>query len=288
VNQFSLFARALGQSKGIKSNRFGLKSRTYYDDPPAVPPPSPPPPAVPPPPPPPPVGKTFTQTQVDAMMAEHRRGLQTQNAELAAQIADISAKANLTESQKAELDAKINILQTQHLTEAQKLTAQVEAEKLSKKKLEEDSKKEVDLWRGNYHELLVTNSILSGAQKHEAAFADQMLDMLKPKAKVVSATDEAGNVIPNKYVAKMAVTMIDPKTKLPVTVELPIEDAIGEMRKDQKHGNLFLTGGKPGLGGSGGTGGAGIAGPLNLKNMTAEEYRAQRVALGLAKKAPGT
>lgn len=279
MNQFRLYARALS---------LGIKSRTYFDDPPAVPPPPPavPPPPVPPPPPPPAVGKTFTQAQVDSMMAEHRRNLQATNTDLANQLAEISAKANLTEAQKAELDSKITILQTQHLTEAQKLTAQVEAEKARLKALEDTSKKEVDLWRGNFQELLVTNSILSGAQKHEAAFADQMLDMLKPKAKVVSATDDSGNVIPNKYVAKMAVTIVDPKTKLPVTVELPIEEAIGEMRKDAKHGNLFLTGGKPGLGGTGGTGGTGNAGPLNLKTMTAEEYRAQRAALGLKKKAP--
>lgn len=276
--------RALSLS--LKGKSKNISSRTYFDDPPAVPPP-PPPPAVPPPPP-PPAGKTFTQADVDRMMAEHRRGLQAANQELADQITEISAKANLTESQKAELDAKITTLQTQHLTEAQKLTQQVEAEKKRVAALEDSSKKEVDLWRGNFQELLVTNSILKGAKAHDAAFEEQMLDMLRPKAKVVPATDEQGNVIPNRFVAKMPVTMTDPKTKALVTVELPIEDAIGEMRKDAKHGNLFLTGGKPGLGGTGGTGGTSTAGPLNLKTMTAEEYRAQRVALGLAKKAPGS
>lgn len=276
MNQFRLFARALASG-----NLGKLNSRTYFDDPPAVPPPPPSPP------PPPPAGKVFTQADVDKMMADHRRGLQTSNQELATQLEEFRNKANLSETQRAELDAKIVTLQTQHLTEAQKLTAQVESEKKRVKELEDTSKKEVELWRGNFQELLVRNSILSGAAKHEAAFADQMLDMLKPKAKVVSATDAEGNVIPNTYVAKMPITMTDPKTKALVTVELPIEDAIGEMRKDPKHGNLFLTGGKPGLGGSGGTGGTGNSGPLNLKTMTAEQYRAERVNLGLAKKAPG-
>lgn len=278
MNQFSLFVRAL------KNGTAGIKSRTYFDDPPVVPPPPPVPPvSPPPPPPPPPAGKVFTQADVDRIMAEHRKGLQTQNQELAAQLEEFRNKANLSETQKAELDAKITNLQTQHLTEAQKLTQQVEAEKKRLKEVEETSKKEVQTWQNNFNELLVTNSILSGAQKHEAAFADQMLDMLKPKAKVVPATDADGNVLPGKYVAKMAVTIEDPKTKAPVVVDLPIEEAIGVMRKDPKHGNLFLTGGKPGLGGTGGTGGTGSAGPLNLKNMSPEEYRAQRERLGLKK-----
>lgn len=277
MNQLKIFARALGK----------VKSRTYYDDPVQSPPPPPPvsPPHSPPAPVSPPAGKTFTQADVDRIMAEHRKGLQTQNQELATQLEEFRNKANLSETAKAELDAKIQVLQSQHLTEAQKLTQQVEAEKKRLKELEDTSKKEVDTWRGNFHDLLVTNSILSGAAKHEAAFAEQMLDMLKPKAKVVSATDADGNVIPNKYVAKMAVTVIDPKTKQPVTVDLPIEDAIGEMRKDQKHANLFLTNGKPGLGGTGGSGGNGNPGPIDMNNITPEEYRARRIALGL-KKAP--
>lgn len=251
-----------------------IKTRTYFDDPPAVPPP---------PPPPPPPAKTFTQADVDKMMAEHRKGLQKTNEDLVAQLETWRNKANLTEQEKADLDARIQTLSQQHLTEAQRLQQQVErAEKKYKEETEaltQDSRK----WRGSYEKLLVTNGILAGAQKHQAANAGQLEAMLLPKAKVVEEVGDDGKPTGN-FVAKLPVTILDPKTKKMVTVELPIEEAIGEMRKDPTNANLFLVDGKPGFGGDPNVGGGAGGGQVDWAKLTPLQHREMRKKLGLDKR----
>lgn len=249
-----------------------LKAFTYYNDG-GVSPPPPPPPASPPPPP----AATFTQEQVNKIMADNKRALQQQNADLVAQLETFRSKANLTQQEKDELDARISTLQQQHLTKEQQLSGELEKANKKYKTDTEVLTQQGQQWQGRFTSLLVTNAILEGSSKHQAASAKQLTAMIAPQVKVVEEVDEAGKPTGN-FVPKLPVTVIDPKTKKPVVVELGVVEAIGKMREDPEFANLFLFDGKAGLGGSNQSGGGGSGSPGYNANMTPEQYRKWRAA----------
>ncbi len=236
-----------------------FKTKTYFNPDPVLPPPPTPPP-------------TFTQEQVNAMLAENKKALQKQNAELVTQLETLKTSKGLSEQEKADLQARIDQLSTEHMTEQQKLQAQVATLEKTGKAALESATGESKKWQGEYQKLLVTNGIAQGAVKHSAARASQLEAMLLPRAKVVEMLDEAGNPT-GVYEARLPITVMDAKTKKPVLVELPIVEAIGKMREDPENANLFLTDGKPGLGGTNLGGGGGGKGGGFRSDMTPAEYR---------------
>jgi hypothetical protein len=248
---------------------FQSKINTYFEDgnPPASPPP---PPAIPPTTP-----KTFTQEQVNAMMAEHKRTLQTQNNELVKQLEELRANTNLTQQQKEELDTRITTLQQQHLTEQQKLSIELDKTNKKYKTDTEALTAEANKWKNQFTTTLITNAILEGSTKHQAASAKQMLAMLGGQVKVVEEVDDTGKST-GRYVSKLPITITDPKTKKPVQVELDVVEAIGKLREDPEYSNLFLTDGKPGIGGSNANAGGTSGGSADVANMSPAQYREWR------------
>lgn len=252
-------------------NRFYFrKFRTFFNEPPAVPPVSPPPP------PPPPAGKTFTQDEVNRMLAENKRSLQEQNQQLAADLQKIRDTAKLTQEEKDSLDTRIATLTSQHQTETQKLQGELEATKKKYKTDTEALAAGEKRWRTNFDTLLINNAITVGAAKHQAAdpTGRQLQMMLSSQAKVVEVVDDSGQPT-GRYQALLPITVIG-KDKKPVVMELPIEEAIGKMREDESNANLFLTDGKPGLGGTGGVGSGGKSGQTNWAKLTPAEHREAR------------
>jgi hypothetical protein len=253
-------------------SRVLFKTRTYFNDPPVVPP-------VPPPPPPP--AKTFTQEEVNALLAENKKSLQKQNQELVNQLETLKTNTKLTTEEKQALQDRIDALSTQHMTEQQKLQAALDKTSKESKVQVEALTTESKKWQGEYQRLLVTQGIIAGAVEHKAAdrTGEQLAAMLLPRAKVVEKLDDSGQPT-GIFEAKLPVTVIDPKTKKPVVVELPIVEAIGKMREDPKNSNLFLIDGKPGFGGTnGGSGGNGTGKPAFDPKMSPSDYRKNRAEI---------
>lgn len=248
------------------------KTKTYFDDPPAVPP-------VPVPPPPPPAPRTFTQDEFNAAMAEHKRNLQKQNAELAAQLETFKTKAGLTEQERNDLQARIDQLSTEHLTEAQKLQAAIANNEKKYKTDTERLNSERDSWKSRYNTTLVETAVRAAAATHKAASADQMIGLYGHQAKVVEVLGDDGKGT-GQFVVKLPLTVEDPKTKAKVQVELTMDEAFAELKKREENFNLFL---------DEGSGGAGLLnrnkGGSNTTgwkpDMTPEQYMAFRKASGL-------
>lgn len=253
-----------------------LETVAFYDDPPLVPPVPP----VPPPPPPPPVpGKTYTQVELDKMFADHRKGLQTENQKMADELQKLRESKSLTEAEKDALDGQIANLKNQYQSKEQ--AAAAEAEKLRKDlaKTTETLSAEGKRWHGEFNNLLVENAIVTGASKHNAANAEQLLAILKSQAKVVETIDSDGKPT-GKFEAQIPVRVLNPKTNLWETIDYPIVEGIAKMRENPANANLFLTDGKPGYGGNPGAGGGGGK-TLDWKNMTPEQHRVARKQVGL-------
>lgn len=236
-------------------------------DPPPVPPVSPPPP---------PPAQVFTQEQVNKLLAENKRTLQAQNAEYAKQLEELKQSSNLSATEKEELAARIEQLSQQHMTEKEKTQHEIDK---AKKKYETDTAALQEAgkhWQGQYQGLLIENAVIAGATTHKAANAEQMLDLLKQKAKVVPILDEATGQPTGKFTVKLPVKVLDPKTKAPTIVELDAVDAIGKMRDDPSNGNLFMFDGKTGLGGNNVPTPGTNTDSINVKDMTSEQFMAFR------------
>lgn len=264
-------------------NRFYFKkTKTQWNDPPAVVPPPPPPPAVPPTSPPPGTPRMFTQEEVNRIQADNKRALQQQNAELAAQLTQLRESASLTQQERDALDSRITALNQQHLTETQKLTYQVES-------LTKAHKADVEAWSGKYaettsrfHNVLIENAVAVAATEHKAASLTQMNLLLKPQSKVVEQKDKDGNPT-GQFIAVIPTPMMDAKTKQVTVVDLPVADAVANLRKNPEFANLFFVEGSGGVGGVGNPGSNNSGGTPNFANMTEAEYRDYRKKEGMAK-----
>jgi hypothetical protein len=255
-------------------NAFKSKVVAYFDDgvsPPVSPPPPPPSPPVTPP------AKTFTQDEVNKMMAENRRNLQKAHEDTVKQLEEIRNNAKLTVQEKEDLDVRIQTLQQQHLTEQQKLALELDTTKKKYKTDTEALSGEAKKWQSQFQSTLATTAILEGSAKHQAASAKQMIALLGSKVKVVEEVDEAGKPT-GRYVPKLPMTVIDPKTKKPVDVELDVIEAIGQLRTDPEYANLFLVDGKPGLGGNNANLGGGNGSTPDFSKMSPADYKVWRKA----------
>lgn len=245
----------------INKQRWGFG---YYDDPPATPPPE---------------EKKFTQADVDRIAAEERRKYQTKQQELTTQMEDLKKNSALSQTQRDDLQKKIDELQQQYLTKEQLAAQKLEKERAAEKLQIEELTQHRDGYKGLFESTIVESAILKAASTHEAFSSEQLKDLLFGKAKVVEEKDDAGKTIKHNVVIKT--TMTDPKTKQLVPVELPVDEAVKQMKdQPEKFGNLFKSGVAGGLGGGSGKGGK----PFDIKTATDAEYRAFRVEQGLARK----
>jgi hypothetical protein len=203
--------------------------KRIFNDQPASPAPSPLPQASP---------ATFTQDQVNKMMEEHRKNLQTKNAELTTLLEDQKKAANLTAEERDGLQARIDALSKEHLTKEQQQAG--EYEKL-KKKYDSDVKNandESSKYKNMYEGTLIEHALIGAAAKHKAYSPEQMLRMFRSDAKVVPVLDDAGKPTGAVKVV-MPVKTVDPKTQQPVTLELSIDEAIAKIREDDSFANMF-------------------------------------------------
>jgi len=225
------------------------------------------------PPPTPPPSKNFTQADVDRFLAEDRRKHQAKQQALAQQLEQFQSTARLTEEEKQGLAAQIEELRNQSLTKEQQLTRDLEKHKETLKTTSETLAKERDTWQGRYGELLVSNQINAAATVNEAFRNDQVLDLLKPRAKVVQKKDEDGKPT-DEFQVVIKFDDVDAKSGAPVVLELSPADTVKRMKElPDRFGNLFKSGVTPGVGK---TKGSGPTGEPDISKMTAEQYREYR------------
>lgn len=229
---------------------------------------NPPPPAAPP--------KTFTQEQVNQFLAEERRKLQTKQQTLAQELEQIRTSARLTEEEKSALSARIEELTNQSLTKEQQLTRDLEKANGQVKTVQETLGKERDVWQGRYATLLIENQITAAATNGKAYNNEQVLDLLKPKAKVAPVLGEDGKPT-DRFQVVIKFDDMDAKTKQPVTLDLSPVDVVKRMTElPERYGNLFQSGVQPGVGKTR----AGSTGEPDISKMTAEDFRAHRKTRG--------
>jgi len=266
--------------KGRKINLFNGP-----DDPPAPPPATPPatPPAVPPSQPQPQPQSTYTQAQLNTMIANERRSLQEKLNATTKQLEELRDSQSTTEEQRIQLQSQIEELQSQFQTKEQQQTAAMQ--KLQKK-YETDiasHTESTNRWRSRFENQLMTADFSRYAAAADAFDVDQIAAILRPLTKVVERQD--GGKPTGEFTSEVSFTAKGQDGK-PVQLKLSIEDAIKAMKEwPEKYGNLFKTKAKGGLGEDNAPTGQ-SKGNLELKpEMSMEDYLEFRKQQGLTESA---
>lgn len=202
----------------IKLGRFYTEGET---NPPTVPP-TPPSPPTPP-------AKTFTQDEVNAFLAEHKRGLQKQ-------IEDLKKNGD-----PAELQAKIKELSDSLLTKEELATRQATELKTQYETQLAQAKSEGETWNQRYMGLHTKQAISEAAVKHNAFDAEQLALIIGPVTKIVEVTDDKGKG--TGQFKSMTTIELDGKK-----LELPTVEAVGKLRESNRYPNQFKVQSQSGTG----------------------------------------
>lgn len=193
---------------------------------------------------------TFTQDQVNRFLADERRKLQKANEKTVSQLEALRKNASLTENEKVQLEERIETLKNEFLSKEQ--IAQKEAKKTEAKQKEELAtvQKEIGKWKGLYEETTVENTLLGAAASDQDVFNPrQILELLKPKTRLVEELDEGGK----------PTGRFTPRIKLPgkdkdgnnIILELTASEAVKQLKENTaEYGNLFKSNVISGVGGS--------------------------------------
>lgn len=206
--------------------------------------------------------KTFTQDQVNGLLAEEKRKHQTT---IAKQVADLEAlrKAKgLTEKEREALAGRIEELNNSMLTKEQ--LAAKDRDKITKEYKEQldGVTKERDTWATRYQDSTIQRAIVDASVMAEAFAPSQIVALLRPLTRLTEVVDGEGNPVPGEFIPKVKLSDLDKDGK-PVTLDLTVAEALKRMKdRPSDFGNLFKSGVAGGIGGTSGSGigGAGGAG----------------------------
>jgi hypothetical protein len=176
--------------------------------------------------------KLFTQDEVNAMMADHRRTLQAKVAELSTQTADLP-----------KYQAKIKELNESLMTKDELAKQEAERQKREHETAVSTATTERDQWKKNYLQNVFDVEFGKAASKQDVFDADQFSLILKDRCQVVEVTDDTG-----KGTGKYKVTMSVEENGKPLT--LSCEDGLAKLKEQGKFPNQFKVGKVPGTGGS--------------------------------------
>jgi hypothetical protein len=212
----------------------------------------------------------FTQEDLNTILADDKRKLREQYAQLETVHNELLENVNLTQGDRDKLQMQIQDLRKAQLTEQQ----QVEFER---KQVEEKYQTELEVattradhWEGKFKKETVARSLQDAAGGADAFNPTQVVALLKPDTEL---KDIEGELTP-----MVNFNDIDEKTGLPVQTLCTPADAVKRMQQLPKiYGNLFRSNVVSGVGAGQGSGITQNA--YDYENITSEQYRKNRQAI---------
>lgn len=197
----------------------------------------------------PPPTKTFTQEELNAILAKEKRSFQEERQKLMSELTTFKDKSTMTDQEKQELEARIEELQKATMTKEE--IAKREQEKM--KQAHENNLKalsdEANTWKNRYTKSTIERNILDAAIANDAFAPSQLVELIGNKSKLVPVLDEQGKPT-GEFITKVSFEDVD-KDQKPVTLEMTVPETIKRMKElPNRFGNLFKSGVVPGAGGS--------------------------------------
>ncbi len=218
--------------------------------------------------------KSFTQEQVNTMLAEDRRKHKQATQKALEEIDALKARTNLTAKEREELEGRVSELNRQLLTK-EELAAQ------EKTKLTTDFKNQLDgltnerdSWKNRYTEASIVRSLTDAAVVNNSFNPEQVVAILRQNTQLAEELDAEGKPT-GSLVPKVSFADTDKDGK-PVTLELSPQDAVKRMTEKDQYLNLFKGDGTGGIGGTTRPGGK----PADISELAKDpaKYREARKA----------
>ena len=209
--------------------------------------------------------KTFTQEDLNKILAEDRRKHQAQIAKIQ-QTLEATASDKAAEAQaKEQLKARLDELETSLLTKDQQAARE---KKIAEDKLTteaQNAKKEAGQWREKFNEALIDRSLTEAAAATDVFSVQQVKALLRNNTKLEQQRDPLTGQLTEVFVPKVTFEDRDENGNVVQTTTDP-ESALKKMRiLTGVYGNLFKSGVVSGVGSSSATGGTGMSPGANGK-----------------------
>lgn len=204
-------------------------------------------------------GKTFSQDDVNRMMAEERRKHEDKTKTAITQLEEMKKAAGLSDKARTTLETQIEEYKNSLLTKEEQTKKELEKKDKEFKTALETTSKERDFWNTQYANETAKNQILQSAGVHGAISAEQLTELVMPKTRLVEILDAEGK----------ATGKFQPRVKFPTTndkkeaieLDLTVEETIKRMKDEpERFGNLFKSTIQGGLGAGGSSGGGSLNG----------------------------
>lgn len=183
--------------------------------------------------------KTFTQEQLNTLLANERKKAVTQ-------LEELKNRATTSEAHKAELEAQIEGLKKTYQTKAEAEQEKFESNLKNVKSELDLSQKDTTKWKQYFEDTIVDRDILAAAGA-DTFNPNVIVKLLKPDTKLVEILTEDGKPT-GKYEPRIAMTKM--KDGKPVPVVVTPTEAIKLMKELPEYGHLFKSTQKSGSGGS--------------------------------------
>lgn len=220
--------------------------------------------------------KTFTQEEVNELLAKNKRTLQAKLSAAEKAHQQLLENKHLTEDERTRLETSLEELRAASRTKEQQLIHEKKQleERLSNQ-LKEAQEKVTKTWQ-MYENSTIERALLDAAIANEAYNPDQVATLLRRSAKLIERKDEHGKLIGGHEVM---VELADQhaETDEPIVTTRSPDAAVKRMKELPKHGNLFKSGVVSGLGSHSATGGVtpGKNGRLSreqIANLSQDQY----------------
>ena len=224
-------------------------------------------------------GKTFTQDQVNQIVAKDRRNLEDALKKTEKQYQELLASQSLTEQERKALQANLEVVQGQlRSKEEQLLLEKKQVEEAYAGKLQELEKK-ASFFETLYRDSTIERALQDAAVKHESWSPSQVVTLLRGQTKMLEETDPKTGKLMGKFRPMVEMQTVNTTTGEVETKAYTPEDAVKKMKDTpETWGNLFRSGVVSGIGAGTATGGLtpGQGGKLDaaaLRKLTAAQYR---------------
>ena len=224
-------------------------------------------------------GKTFTQEDVNRIVAADRRKLEEALKKTEKQYQDLLASQSLTEQERKALQANLEMVQGQlRSKEEQLLLEKKQVEEAYAGKLQEMERKATH-FETLYRDSTIDRALQDAAVKHEAWSPSQVVALLRGQTKMLEETDPKTGKLTGKYKPVVEMQTLNTTTGEMETKTYTPEDAVKKMKDTPDvWGNLFKSGVVSGIGAGTATGGLtlGQSGKLSaeaITKLTQEQFR---------------
>ena len=223
-------------------------------------------------------GKTFTQEDVNRIVAADRRKLEEALKKTEKQYQDLLASQSLTEQERKALQANLEMVQGQlRSKEEQLLLEKKQVEEAYAGKLQEMEKKATH-FETLYRDSTIERALQDAAMKQEAWSSSQVVALLRGQTKMLEETDPKTGKLTGRYKPVVEMQALNTTTGEMETKTYTPEDAVKKMKDTPDvWGNLFKSGVVSGIGAGTATGGLtlGQSGRLSaeaINKLTHEQF----------------